>query len=151
MGQSLSVVYCHLVFSTKNRHPFLNDSDLRRRTHAYITEISTNYGCPTLAAGGVADHVHVLARLGRARSQSDWVREVKSRSSYWLAHDQPRIRDFTWQAGYGVFSVGPGSVEAVCRYIAAQEEHHRKRSFQEEFLALLVEHGIEWDERYVWD
>jgi len=92
--------------------------------------------------------VHILAILGREMSQAEWVREVKRASSKWAKAEVP---DFAWQAGYGMFSVGGREVEAVKAYIQNQEEHHRKVSFQEEFRAILAEHGMEWDERYVWD
>jgi len=151
LGQSLSAVYCHLVFSTKQRHPYFVDPHLRGRVHAYLGAVSNKFGCPSLTVGGTADHVHLLARLSKTVTQSDWVREVKSRSSYWLTNKEPQVRDFAWQGGYAVFAVSVGGLDAVRRYIETQEEHHRKVSFQEEFLRLLEEHDLEWNEQFVWD
>ena len=90
--------------------------------------------------GGVDDHVHMLARLSRTISQSAWIKER-----------YPDLNGFAWQSGYGVFSVSRSNVEKVTAYIAGQEEHHRTKSFQEEFRAMLKKHGIPWDEQYVWD
>lgn len=98
--------------------------------------------------GGVADHIHILATLSRTTTQSDWIKEIKRSSSIWL---KPKCSGFAWQGGYGIFSVGASQIPTVKDYIANQEEHHRKGSFKEEFLALLQAHGIEWDERYIWD
>ena len=151
MPQSLSVVHIHLVFSTKNRVPFLRDANLRTEMHAYLGGVSANLDCPPTLVGGMEDHVHLLCRLGRTISQADWVKEVKRISSTWIKEREPQMRDFAWQAGYGAFSVSASSVPKVRAYIARQEEHHRKVSFQEEYRAFLRKHGTEWDERYVWD
>ncbi|MBE7467009.1 MAG: IS200/IS605 family transposase [Planctomycetes bacterium] len=148
MPQSLSSVYLHLVFSTKDRHPFLNESDLRAALHAYLGSASKQIDCPALAVGGVADHVHMLCRFGRTVTQADWVKEVKRVSSLWL---KDRLETFAWQSGYAVFSVGAEQVERVAAYVARQEEHHRGRAFQDELRELLKAHGQAWDERYVWD
>ena len=150
MGQSLSAVYLHLVFSTQDRQPFLLDPDLRRSVHAYLATVSNDYGCPAILVGGVEDHVHLLARFGRQCTQSDWAKKVKATSSHWLNNDEPNLPEFKWQAGFGIFSVSPREVESVRRYIENQEEHHRKFSFKDEFRALLTENEVEWDEKYVW-
>ncbi len=110
--------------------------------------ISKNLGCIPIIVGGVEDHVHILSSLHRTVSQSDWMKEIKRSSSAWL---KERIPHFSWQSGYGVFSVGQTQLDTTKRYIANQEEHHRTGSFQEEFRALLEAPSIEWDERYVWD
>jgi REP element-mobilizing transposase RayT len=151
MPQSLSAVYLHLVFSTKQRRPFLRDRDLREETHAYLGGISKALGCTPVRIGGVEDHVHLLARQSRTLSQAGWVKELKRSSSLWLKERDRAMCDFAWQAGYGAFSVSASNVEAVRDYIARQEEHHRKASFQDEFRAMLKKHGVTWDERYVWD
>ncbi|AIE87479.1 transposase [Fimbriimonas ginsengisoli Gsoil 348] len=101
-----------------------------------------------MIVGGVEDHVHILAQLGRSRSQADWAKELKRVSSLWLGE---KIPGFHWQSGYGVFSVGTAEIEAVRRYVENQEEHHRRYSFQDELRSLLKEHGRAWDERYLWD
>jgi len=116
--------------------------------HAFLGGISKQLDCAPLAIGGVEDHVHFLIRLGKTVSQSDWVKEVKRVSSKW---GKQRVSDFGWQNDYGAFSVSHSEVDAVRRYVTTQEEHHRRVSFKEEFLALLKEHGLDWDERYVWE
>ncbi len=151
MPQSLSAVFIHLVFSTKERYPFLTDQSLREGAHAYIGEISKRLGCSPLCIGGVADHVHILARLGREVRQSDWVKELKRVSNPWINEHLSVNGKFAWQSGYGAFSVSQSKVEEVREYIRRQEEHHQRMSFQEEYREFMNRHGIEWDERYVWD
>jgi len=151
MPQSLSVVYLHLVFSTKDRRPFLREPSLRGETHAWLGAASRELGCPPVQVGGVEDHVHLLARHGRTISQSDWVKELKRTSSIWIKDKSTDVREFSWQAGFGVFSVSVSNLDGVRAYVAGQEAHHRRQGFQEEFRALLRKHGEEWDERYVWD
>jgi REP element-mobilizing transposase RayT len=147
----LSAVFLHAVFSTKGREPFLRDLVLRAETHAYLGGVSKSLDCPPVVIGGVADHVHVLARMGRGVCQSDWIKELKRVSSLWIKRRDPALRAFAWQAGFGVFSVSASNTTRVERYIAHQEEHHRKVTFQDEFRAFLRRHGVEWDERYVWE
>ena len=151
MPQSLAAVYIHIVFSTDDRRPFLKDPTLRAELHSYLGGASNALGCASLVVGGVEDHVHVLARQSRTISLSDWVRKVKTSSSQWLKRQDASLSTFAWQSGYGAFSVGSKGVELVRGYIQNQEEHHRHFSFQDEFLQLLKEHGLEWDERYLWD
>jgi REP element-mobilizing transposase RayT len=151
MPQSLAQVYLHLVFSTKNRHPFLQDPAIRDETHKYLGGTCNNLDCPVLRVGGVVDHVHILCRLGRTCSIADLVKELKRESSQWLKSKAPELSDFYWQNGYGAFSVSPIHVEPLRIYIANQEEHHRIITFQDEFRRLLKKYGLEWDERYVWD
>lgn len=151
MPQSLSAVYLHCVFSTKDRQPFLSDADLRAEMHAYLGGISKQLDCAPLIIGGVADHVHILARQSRSIALAEWVKELKRVSSLWIKERAPSFREFAWQGGYGVFSVSTSGLESVEHYIATQEEHHQKQSFQDEFRAMLTKHRIEWDERYVWD
>jgi len=151
MPQSLSAVRVHLVFSTKHRLPVFQDLDLREQLHAYLGEISNRLDCPIIRVGGVEDHVHVLACLGRTVSLANWVKELKRASNSWVRHHFPAHPDFEWQAGYGAFSVSQSQIDAVIAYILNQVEHHRKVSFQDEFRQLLERHGLVWDERYVWD
>ena len=151
MPQSLSVVYLHLVFSTKDRWPFLRDPILRGEMHKWLGSASGEVQCPSVLVGGIQDHVHILARFGRTISQADWVKEIKRTSSLWIKERDPRSQDFAWQAGYGVFSVSVSNLESVREYVARQDEHHNKRTFQDEFRTLLQKHGETWDERYVWD
>ena len=151
MPQSLAQIYIHLIFSTKDRAPLLSDPTLRAEMHSYLGGVCNTFDCPVLRAGGVADHVHLLCRLGRSASVADLVKEIKQASSKWAKDRSPNLRDFYWQSGYGAFSVSPTHIERLIHYIANQEEHHRKESFQDEFRRLLRISGLEWDERYVWD
>ena len=151
MPQSLTVVYLHIVFSTKNRSPYLTDKGLRAAMHAYLAGTFEGLGSPARVVGGVDDHVHALCRFGRTLSIAELLKEAKRAGTGWAREQRPELSDFRWQAGYGAFSVSPGDVDEVVAYIRDQEEHHRKDSFQDEFRRLLRAHGIEWDERYVWD
>ncbi|HYV38165.1 MAG TPA: IS200/IS605 family transposase [Gemmataceae bacterium] len=151
MPQSLAQIYLHIIFSTKERRPFLQDAAIRDELHNYLGGICNNVGCPVLRVGGVSDHVHVLCRFGRTLSVANLIQELKRESSKWVKTKLESLVDFHWQNGYGVFSVSPGHVEPLRSYIATQETHHRTETFQEEFRRLLTKYGLEWDERYVWD
>ncbi|MBE7507669.1 MAG: transposase [Planctomycetia bacterium] len=151
MPQSLSAVHVHLIFSTKGRRPLLHDVALREALHAYLGGISRELDCPPVRIGGVADHVHILARLGRTISQADWVKEIKRVSTLWLKGHTGNLADFQWQAGYACFSVSQSNISRVADYIAQQEEHHRHTTYQNELLAFFEKHQIEFDKRYVWD
>ena len=151
MPQSLVQTYLHLVFSTKQRQAFLKDQEVRQRTHAYLAGICNNLNCPALIVGGVDDHVHILCRLGKTITIADYIRDLKRDSSKWIKEQQPTLAEFHWQSGYGAFSISPSHVEAVQRYIANQEDHHRQVSFQDEFRRLCKKYGLQIDERYVWD
>jgi len=150
MPQSLSAVYIHLVFSTKDRRPFFRDQNLRSELHTQLGSISKKLGCAPIITGGVEDHVHQLVRFGRTITQAEWVKELKRVSNLWLKREH-LIRDFEWQGGYADFSVSQSNLEQVKKYIATQEQHHLKITFQDELRALLSKHNVEWDERYVWD
>jgi putative transposase len=149
--QSLSVVYLHLVFSTKDRRPFLRDPALRTSLHGHLGEVSKRLECPPILIGGVEDHVHLLARFGRSMTQAEWVKELKRVSNGWLKEQRADLTDFEWQGGYAAFSVSQSNLDHVTQYIARQEEHHRTMTFQDELRALLRKHNMEWDERYLWD
>ena len=148
MPQSLARVLVHLVFSTKNREPYIG-ADARDRTFAYLGGALNSLDCPVLAVGGMPDHVHLLFGLARTLPLSKVVEELKKQSSKWAKeHVHPA---FYWQNGYGAFSVSPSNSPQVVEYIRDQEEHHRGKTFQDEFRETLRRHGIEWDEQYVWD
>ena len=151
MPQSLARVVLHVVFSTKNRVPFLKDPELRARLHAYMAGVLQNIGCEPILIGGVEDHVHILCNLSRTITIAGLVEEAKKSPSKWMKEQGPAFSDFYWQGGYGAFSVSQSNVEQVREYVARQEEHHRKVSFQDEFRVLCRKHGVEIDERYVWD
>ena len=141
MPQSLSAVYIHLVFSTKNREPFLRDEGMRTRLHAQLGGISKTLGCAPILTDGVEDHVHMLARFGRTITQAEWVKELKRVSNLWLKKHHG-LSNFERQDGYADFSLSESNLEQVKRYIANQEQHHRKISFQDELRALLQRHRI---------
>ena len=150
MPQSLSRILIHVVFSTKNREPSLS-SAVRPALFGYLASVGRDIGCEVFRVGGVADHVHLLCRLGRSISLSDLVKELKRTSSLWIKTKSADLEDFHWQTGYGAFSISPGHVDDLIRYIENQESHHHTESFQDEFRRLLTKYGVEWDERYVWD
>jgi REP element-mobilizing transposase RayT len=150
MPQSLICLNVHVVFSTKNREPLI-DRDLAPRLYGYLGGIIRNTGSILLAAGSMPDHVHLLVSLGRQTCIADLVRDAKSNSSAWVHETFPEWSRFAWQAGYGAFAVSVSVLDQVKAYIANQERHHRRQTFQEEFRAFLGAHGLEYDERYVWD
>jgi putative transposase len=151
MPQSLSAIYIHLTFSTKERRPWLRDKSVRDKLHAQLGGISKTLGCPPLIIGGVEDHVHLLCRFGRTITQAEWVKELKRVSNGWLKEQGNDYADFAWQSGYADFSVSQSNLARVQQYIADQEKHHRKLPFQGELRTLLRRHGIDFDERYVWE
>ncbi len=150
MPQAFSAVYIHLIFSTKQRQPFLRDSVSRADLFAYLGGITKNLKCPPIIIGGEEDHVHLLARFGRTITQAEWVKELKRVSNLWLK-GLGGFDDFEWQGGYADFSVSQSNLATVEKYIANQEMHHRKMSFQDEVRQLLARHKMTWDERYIWD
>ena len=147
MPQSLDHVLVHLVFSTKDRRPYLVDG-VRQELHAYLAGTVRATGCVCLRVGGVEDHVHIALRLSRTMSVANLVEDVKTSSSRWLKSSSP---DFAWQRGYGVFSVRPRDAKSLIAYIDRQVEHHRTHTFQDEYRALLDRCGVEYDERFVWN
>ncbi len=151
MGQSLSLVIVHVVFSTKARFPFLGPP-VRERMQGYLAKLCRSVGGECYRVGGTADHVHIATTLPRVMSVGDLVEEVKKRSSRWVRRGgRGMLRKFHWQGGYAAFSVSASRLEGLERYIERQEEHHRKEGFQEELRRLLTRHGVEFDERYVWE
>jgi len=152
MPQSLSNVLVHLVYSTKNRKPWLRDPEFRSELYAYkATILKEKVDSPALLIGGVEDHIHILALLSRKHAIKDVVLQVKIETSKWIKKKGGQYGDFGWQAGYGAFSVSQSNVQQVKQYIAAQEDHHRTMSFQDEFRAMCRRHGISLDERYAWE
>jgi REP element-mobilizing transposase RayT len=149
MPQSLSKVLVHLIFSTKQRRPLIR-AEIHSDLCGYITGILKNLHSPSLQTGGTADHLHILLSLSRTISLAKLVEEVKKSSSKWMKQEGG-VPEFSWQAGYGAFSVGESQAETVIRYIRNQEEHHRKMTFQEEFRRFLARYRVSYDEHYVWD
>lgn len=150
MPQSFACLPIHLVFSTKNRAPLIAP-DLAPRLYEYVGGTLRAERLCLLAAGGIPDHVHLLVSFSRDMSVAEAIRLIKSNSSKWLHEMFPPLHDFAWQTGYAAFAVSYSQIERVKRYIAGQEEHHRKRAFQDELRLLLKKHHIEIDERYAWD
>jgi len=150
MPQSLFCVYGHMVFSTKNRAAFLT-ADIRPKVHVYMAGILRNLKCHAVNVGGTEDHVHIVCRPSKFHAPAAILASVKKDSSKWAKTVSPQAAKFQWQRGYGLFSVSPGDFEVAKQYVANQEEHHRKMTFQEDLRRLLRKHNVPYDERYVWD
>ncbi|BCU76666.1 hypothetical protein llg_13810 [Luteolibacter sp. LG18] len=140
-------MHVHVIFSTKDRQPWI-DTEWRGRLHAYLGGAFRDLNVFPEAIGGVADHVHALIGLQAVHRLSDVMRDIKRPSSEWV-HRTIGLKEFQWQEGYGAFTVSPSSREDVRRYIARQEEHHRKKSFQEEYREFLAKCEVEYDARFV--
>lgn len=150
MPQSLANNLIHLVFSTKDREPCLTDA-VRPDLHAYLATVFKNLKCPVLILNSVEDHIHILFSLHRTVALATAVEDAKKSSSKWIKTQSADLSSFSWQGGYGAFSVSESNVAVVKQYIASQAEHHRKISFQDELRAFLLKHKLEFDERYLWD
>ena len=148
MAHTSGNILLHFIFSTKDRRPLINP-DFSADLFAYLGGIVREMNGTALIINGTADHVHMLLRVRPVHSSSEIARVVKANSSRWM-HEKWDSK-FAWQTGYGVFSVSESNVAAVTRYIAGQEEHHRKHSFQEEFVAFLKKNNVAYDERYIWE
>src|SRR5215213_6642965 len=136
MPQSLSKVFIHVVFSTKDREPWLIKT-LQPGLHAYLATVVRDLDAEAFRVGGTADHVHLAATLPRPLTQADLVQKIKTSSTHWVKRQNKNLAGFAWQRGYGVFSIGKSQLPALVKYIASQEEHHRGRSFQSEFRTIL--------------
>ena len=150
MPQSLSSILIHLVFSTKNREPFITPA-IETDLHPYMATIFRNHNSPSLVINGTSDHIHALFALARTIAVADLVEEVKTGSSKWLKTQGREFRNFHWQRGYGAFSVGQSNVPELKSYIENQRQHHQRITSQDEYRKLLKLYEIEFDERYVWD
>ena len=150
MAHTFTNLLTHVIFSTKDRRPLI-DAGLAPRLFPYLGGIVRELGGTAVRVGGVADHVHLLVALPAAVAVAEAVRVVKGNGSRWVHATWPERTDFGWQVGYGAFSVSRSNVEEVSRYIDTQEEHHRRMTFQEEFVAFLNRHGIQYDARYIWE
>ncbi len=150
MAQSLAKIYLHIIFATKYRRKLI-DKEVKDGLYRYIQGILKNMVCPAIIINGTADHVHILCLLSRNVSVSDLLEEIKRSSSKWIKTQGTKYHNFYWQNGYGAFSVSESLVDRVKRYVERQEEHHARKSLQEEYLALLEKYGVEYDERYLWE
>ena len=146
MGHSYTNLLYHIVFSTKDRRPL---PDYEIRLHDYIGGTVRALGGISLALNGTEDHVHLLAKLRPDRALSDVLRKLKANASGWMHRVFPRIENFTWQQGYGAFTVSQSNVRKVTEYIARQKQHHQKISFRDEFIEFLIANEIQFDERYI--
>jgi putative transposase len=149
MAHTFTNILIHAVFSTSGRSPLLPDT-IRPNVHAYLGGILRELHAVPVAIGGTADHVHLLTRLPADLAVADCMRIVKTNSSRWVKERWSQRRSFAWQSGYGAFAVSESRRAAVVRYIENQAEHHKRISYQDEFLKLLRSHGVDFDARYVW-
>ncbi len=150
MAQSLADIILHLVFSTKERRPWICSED-ENVLYRYMGGVSNDLNCPIIKINGMADHIHLLFQLGRTIAVSKFVSEVKSSSSRWLKTKGNHYQDFSWQDGYGIFSVSRVNLEGAKNYLASQKEHHKIVTFKDELLSLLKRAQIPYDEKYLWD
>ena len=148
MSDSYTNLLYHLVFSTKDRRPFLTDLYVTR-LYEYIGGTIRGMGGISLELNGTEDHVHVLAKFRPDKALSDVLRELKANASGWMHDVFPDLDKFSWQRGYGAFTVSQSNVDEVRRYIANQKEHHKKTTFRDEFIQFLKANQIEYDERYL--
>jgi putative transposase len=150
MAQSLADIILHIVFSTKERLPLIKPS-VEEELYSYISGVCKKLNSPVIKINGVEDHIHILLQLGRTIAVSDLISEIKSSSSRWIKTKDPFFNNFSWQGGFGVFSVSRQNLEGAKHYLEGQKEHHKKVSFKEELLALLKRTEIKYDEKYLWD
>lgn len=148
MAQSLAQVYIHLVFHTKYSSVTIREEDLPK-LFAYIDGIIVNQNAMVIQIGGVPNHIHILCTLPRIVSMANFVEEIKKCSSRWIKTLDSYYSKFAWQGGYGIFSVSASQVQKVKDYVTNQKEHHRKKTFQEEYEAFLKAYNIEYDPEYV--
>ena len=150
MGQSLVKNYLHIVFSTKHRQSLIFPA-IEPELHSYLGGILNNLECNPIKIGGYTDHIHVLCLLSKKIALMKLLEEMKSHSSKWIKTKDERLKNFYWQDGYGAFSVNPSEVDVVIAYIENQHEHHKNKTFQDEYRAFLKKYNVDYDERYVWD
>lgn len=153
MAQSLSCMLAHVVFSTKQRSPWIVPA-VRTDLHAYLAGVAREAGCLCHRVGGVGDHVHIAVELSRVVTMATLVERLKTASTKWMKRqtcEDGDFQGFAWQRGYGAFSLAKKDLDALVRYIDDQERHHRAMTFEEEFRKVLIKYGVEWDEEWVWD
>ena len=149
MGQSLVKNYLHIVFSTKHREHSIHQ-EIEDELHSYLGGICNKLDCQVIKVGGFTNHVHILCMLSKKITLMKLMEELKSHSSKWIKTKGDNYANFYWQDGYGAFSVNPSEVDVVIKYIENQKEHHRKKTFKEEYVAFLKKYEVEYDEKYVW-
>ena len=149
MANTYTSLHYHVIFSTKNRKPWLVP-DIEQRVWAYVGGIARAHQMIALQVGGIEDHIHALVTAPATLAPSQIAQFLKGDSSRWIHDEFPTLRNFGWQDGYGAFTASKSNLPAIVLYIETQREHHRKRTFQEEYLEFLRQHGIQYDERYLW-
>jgi len=149
MAQSLSKVYVHITFSTKDRKHLI-DENIKGTLFQYLGGVCKGMECNPVQVGGYTNHVHILCLLSRKVAQMDLLEELKKQSSKWIKTQGSAYSNFYWQDGYGIFSVNPTQVNVVAEYIRNQEDHHKTVSFQDELRAFLKKYKVDYDERYIW-
>ena len=150
MSQSLSKVYVHIIFSTKSRQNLI-DANIEPSLYEYLGGICRGLECNPVKIGGHKNHVHILLLLSRKVAQMKLLEELKKQSSKWIKTKGLVYSNFYWQGGYGIFSINPTEIDKVIDYIQSQHEHHKHKSFQDEFKAFLKKYNVDYDERYIWD
>lgn len=150
MPQSLASIPIHFIWSTRDRQPFINP-EIETELYKYMASIFRANESPAITINGTENHVHSLAILSRKITVAKLVEEVKKSSSKWIKTKGSDYQDFYWQSGYAALGIGQSNIEALKRYIANQKEHHRKKTFQQEYIDFLKKYNIEYNERYVWD
>ncbi len=148
MAGSFACLHYHIIFSTKNRQPWLT-GDIQPPLRQYMSGVLRHRGSRVLTVGGTADHLHMLVGLHQEYDVAAAVRDVKSNSSRWLK-ESARLSEFGWQDGYGAFTISVGGLERTIAYIGGQEQHHEQVSFEEEFVGFLKRHGVSYDPKYIW-
>jgi REP element-mobilizing transposase RayT len=149
MGHTYASCFFHVIFSTKGRRPVISKG-IRESLFPYIAGIARKNGFLALEIGGAEDHVHILLSLSAVIPVFKAVQLLKGGSSKWLREKFPQLGDFTWQEGYGAFSVSISQIPNITKYIRNQMEHHRKITFKDEFIKFLEKHEIVWDDKYIW-
>jgi REP element-mobilizing transposase RayT len=149
MSQSLSFVVLHIIFSTKNRERWIDDS-LTTDLYSYIAGTLRAEGCAVYRIGGIEDHIHIACSLSRTCTISKLLENIKKSSSSWIKSQDRKYQLFAWQAGYGAFSIGRSQLPTLVHYIETQREHHKRCSFKTEFLNLLKKYQVDFDEKYLW-
>lgn len=150
MGQSLVKNYVHITFSTKNRVPLISE-EVENELYSYIGGICKKLECSPIKIGGFYDHVHIFTSLSKKISLMILLEKVKANSSKWIKSKGDSFSKFYWQNGYGAFSVNPHEIDKVISYIEKPKEHHKKKTFQDEYRAFLKKYSVEFDEKFIWD
>jgi REP element-mobilizing transposase RayT len=150
MPQSLSNTIIHSIFSTKHRVKLI-DEEIEHQLFGFIGNECNKLNCKTIKVSGYLDHVHILCKLHRPVSQSDLIKTVKAHSSKWMKQQGQKYEQFYWQDGFSVFSVGKSELPRIIKYLENQKEHHKSKTFKEEYLDFLEYYGVEYELKYLWD